>query len=107
MGFGHREQPKIGEEGSRPLCVIKAASSLTWPVFLAAQNRPQTAADKAVERREYQPMGMLEVAKPAAQGRVERRNHALNGVTHGTLGLGADFVPQDHQTFAAHPSLPC
>ncbi len=40
MDIVHREQPKISEEGIRPLFVIALASSLTPPVFLPAQHRP-------------------------------------------------------------------
>ncbi len=36
MGFGHREKPKIGEEGIRPLCVIASALALTRSVLLSA-----------------------------------------------------------------------
>jgi hypothetical protein len=48
MGLMHREQPKVGEEGIRPLLVIALASSLTRSVLLPAQHRPPTA-NKAVD----------------------------------------------------------
>jgi len=44
---------------------------------------------------------------PASQGRIERRNNVVDGVPLVTFRLGADFVPQRHQTFLAHPTLPC
>src|SRR5688572_8890590 len=50
---------------------------------------------------------MFEVAVPASQSRIERRNHAFNGVTHVTLRLVADFIAQRHQTFLAYPTLSC
>jgi hypothetical protein len=49
-------------------------------------------------------VSMFEVAIPAFQSRVKRRNHVLKGMTHGTLRLGADFIPQRHQTFLAYPT---
>jgi hypothetical protein len=49
MGFGHREQPKIGEKSIRPLFVIAQASSLTRSVLLLAQHCPQATANKSVD----------------------------------------------------------
>jgi hypothetical protein len=44
----HREQPKVSEEGIRPLFVIALASALTRSVLPPAQQRPQPTANKAV-----------------------------------------------------------
>ena len=52
MSCGHREQPKIGEEGIWPLFVIVQTSPLTLPVLLFAQLRLQSTPNKAVDRRE-------------------------------------------------------
>lgn len=52
-------------------------------------------------------MGMFEVAVPAFQSRIERRNHAIDRMSAVTLRLGADPIAQRHQTFLAHPTLPC
>ena len=79
---------------------------MTGSVLLTAQQRSQATANKPVERRESVPMGMLEVAVPALQSRVQRLNHASDGRPHGLLRLGANFIPQEHQTFLAHPTLP-
>jgi hypothetical protein len=49
MGRKHREQPKVSEEGIRPLLVIASASALTRSVLLPAQHRPQATANKAVD----------------------------------------------------------
>jgi len=49
MGFRHREEPKIGEEGIRPLFVIVETSSLTRSVLLLSQHRPQSTPNKAVD----------------------------------------------------------
>src|SRR5512138_1919710 len=80
---------------------------MTGSVLLTAQQRSQATANKPVERRESVPMGMLEVAVPASQSRVERRNHASDGAAHSLLRLRADFIAQGHQTFLARPTLPC
>jgi hypothetical protein len=49
VGRGHREQPKISEEGIWPLFMIALASPLTWSVLLPAQYRPQPATNKSVD----------------------------------------------------------
>src|SRR5437879_5560372 len=93
MGIEHREQPKVGEEGIRPPYMIVEAVSLTRSALLLAQHCPQSTANKAVDRRECVPMGMLEVAIPALQDGIERRNRALDGVAVIAGREGTDFVP--------------
>ena len=72
---------------------------MTGSVLLTAQQRSQATANKPVERRESVPMGMLEVAVPALQSRVQRLNHASDGRPHGLLRLGADLIAQDIRLF--------
>ena len=93
MGCRQREQPKISEEGIRPAPMIVQGMTLTRPVVLSAQHSPQATVDKAVDGREGEPMGVLEVTIPALQERIERRNRALDRMTSATLGAGTDFVP--------------
>jgi hypothetical protein len=81
MSLGHREQPKISEEGIRPSSVIAKAATLTRAMKLSAQDRSQTATNKAVDGREGVSVGVLEIAEPATQEWIERRNDALDRVT--------------------------
>ena len=74
MGFGHREQPKTSEEGIRPPFVIVQTSSLARSVLLFSQHRPQSTANEAVDRREREAVGLLEVGVPTLQRRIQRRN---------------------------------
>ena len=105
MSLGHREQPKISEEVIWPSGVIAKASTLTRTMKLSAQDRPQTTTNKAVDRREGVLVCMLEIAEPAAQDRVDRRNDALDRIAPVTLGQGPEFIPQPHETLLAHLPL--
>jgi hypothetical protein len=105
MSLGHREQPKISEEGIWPSGVIAKASTLTRTMKLSAQDRSQTATNKAVDGLEGVAGGVLEIAEPATQEWIERRNDALDRVTPVPLGQGPDFIPQAHETLLAHPTL--
>src|SRR6267154_3943516 len=77
MSLGHREQPKISEEDIWPTSVIAKASTLTRTMKLSAQDRSQTATNKAVDEREGVTVGVLEIAEPATQDRVDEAEAAL------------------------------
>jgi hypothetical protein len=85
-GLGHREQPKISEEGIRPSRVIAKASTLPRTMKLSAQDRSKAATNKAVDGREGVSVGVLEIAEPTTQEWIERRNDDLDRVTPVTLG---------------------
>jgi hypothetical protein len=97
-GLGHREQPKISEEGIWPSRVNAKASALTRTMKLSAHDRSQTAMNKAVDGREGVAIGMLEIAEPATQEWIDRGNGVLDRVTPITPGQGPDFIPQPHET---------
>jgi hypothetical protein len=105
MSLGHREQPKISEEGIWPSTVIAKAATLPRTMKLSAQNRSQTATNKAVDGREGVTVGVLEIAEPATQDRVDRRNDGLDRIAPATLGQGPNLIPQPHETLLAHPTL--
>ena len=92
-GRGHREQPKISEEGIWPSRVIAKASTLTRTMKLSTQDRSKAATNKAVDGREGVSVGLLEIAEPTTQEWIERRNDVLDRVTPVTRGLGPDFIP--------------
>lgn len=48
-------------------------------------------------------MGVLEIAKPATQGRVDRRNDVRDRVAPVTLGQSPDFIPQPHEILPPTP----
>lgn len=62
--------------------------------------RPTT--DEPIHRRELMPVGVLEVALPAAQHRIDGHNHVLDGLSTVTLCLRADSIPHRFQTFLAN-----
>jgi len=86
MSLGHREQPKISEEDIWPTSVIAKASTLTRTMKLSAQNRSQTATNKAVDGREGVGVSVLKIAEPATQDRGDRRNDARDRIAPVTLG---------------------
>ncbi len=106
MGLIHREQPKSSEVCIRPLLMIAQAAPPAGSMLLAAQDRPQATADKAVEGREGITMGVLEVAKPPLQDRIERRDNACDMVTAIAFPQGTDFVLERGETLLANPALP-
>jgi hypothetical protein len=85
--------------------VIAKAATLSGTMKLSAQDRSQTPTNKAVDGREGVAMGVLEIAKPATQNRVDRRNDGLDRIAPATLGEGPEFIPQPHETLLAHPTL--
>lgn len=93
MGLVHREQSKISEESVWPLLVIVEALSLTRAVLLPTHQRPQPPANKTVDGREREPVGMLEVVVPAAQSWIQSRNRGRNGVAAAALCPCPDFIP--------------
>ncbi|SAL06544.1 hypothetical protein AWB81_07646 [Caballeronia arationis] len=72
---------------------------------LSAQDRSQTATNKAVDGREGVSMGVLEIAEPAAQEWSERGDDVLDRVPPVTPGQGPNFIPQSHEALLAHPTL--
>ncbi len=86
MSLGHREQPKISEEGIWPSTVIAKAATLPRTMKLSAQNRSQTATNKAVDGREGVGVSVLKIAEPATQDRGDRRNDARDRIAPVTLG---------------------
>jgi len=66
---------------------------LTATVMLSSHQSPQATAHKAIDCREGEPMGVLEVTIPAPQHRIQRRNRDLDGMPAATLGVGTDLIP--------------
>jgi hypothetical protein len=73
MGLGHREHPKISEEGIGPSSVIPKEVTLTRTMKLSAQDRSQTATNEAVDGREGESMGVPEITERTSQEWIKRR----------------------------------
>ncbi len=67
--------------------------------LLLAQHRPQPAANEAIQLAKLPWVGVLEVAKPAFQDRIERLNDPLEAHPLCAAGLAPQFVLQGFQAF--------
>ena len=76
VGLGHREESQLGKECIGPTVVVGKSVPSTGTLLLLAQQRAQSAPDKAVHTVEGPRMSVLEVAKPALEHRVQFRNDA-------------------------------
>ena len=65
------EQPGFSEERVGPALMVSTTETDAGPLFLLAQDGAQTSSNHPVECNEGVGMGMLEVAEPASEQRVE------------------------------------
>ena len=70
--------------------------------LLFAQERPQSSSDQRVQRLKHAPLGMLEVAIPSSQHRVEFGDDPPETVTSRAPRERAHFVFQGHQALLPH-----
>ena len=80
VGCFQGEQPLLSEEGIAPALLIGGASSEAGPLFLFAQDGAQPSSHEAVEDAIQGRRGVLEVAEPASQHRVEILNDPFEAV---------------------------
>src|ERR1700694_5189297 len=66
------EQPGSCEESVWPALTVENAPAEPRTLGLLAQERPQPPTDEAVERAELGRVGVLEVAEPSLEHRVQR-----------------------------------
>jgi hypothetical protein len=70
VSFAHGEKPTFSEKGIWPQPAIFNSSARIWPLLMFAQDGSKATAYKAVEGTECVMMGVLEVSKPAFDGRI-------------------------------------
>jgi hypothetical protein len=68
--FAHGEKPTFSEKGIWQQPMIFTSSARIGPLLMFAQNGPQATAYEAVQGTKRVMMGMLEVSKPAFDGRI-------------------------------------
>jgi hypothetical protein len=88
------EQPAIREEGIGPALMVAVAASDARALVLLAQDGAQAAADNAVEDAEQSWCGVLEIAKPAPQQRVEVVDDPLQTVAAAAARQASHFIPR-------------
>src|ERR1035437_10750753 len=84
MGTFQREQPKVREELVRPAMMIQASSLASSPMTFPL-DAPQSHTHPSVYVIQAPPVGMLEVAVPASQARVDLRDDRLQTHSAGPL----------------------
>src|SRR5438552_13989156 len=82
--------------------MIGLASSNAGALLLLAQDGAQPSADEAVEDAEQSWCGVLEVAKPSPQHRVEVSDDPLQAIAPAAARHASDFVPERLQALLAH-----
>jgi len=70
VSFAHGEKPTFSEKGIWPQPVIFTSFARTWPLLMFAQDGSQATANKTVKGTERIMMSVLEVSKPAFDGRI-------------------------------------
>ena len=82
------------EEGIGPAVMVGGAPSHAGALFLLAQDGAQPATDEAVEDAEQGGRGMLEVAKPPPEHRVEITDDPLQAIASTAARHASHFVPR-------------
>ena len=95
------EQPGVGEEGVGPALMVGQAAPEAGMLGLLAQDRAQSSSHEPVERREGVWVGVLEVAEPAAQHRVEIGDDPREALPLRPSRLGPDAVLEPGQALPA------
>ena len=96
-----REQPGLCEEGIWPAPAIALAETESRTFVLLAQDRSQPSTDEAVERGELGVVGMLEVAEPSLEQRVQAGDDAGEARAARASGPGPYAVFEAVQAFLA------
>src|SRR5882672_6975182 len=87
--------------------MVGLTSSDAGALFLLTQDRAQASADKAVEDTEQSWRGMLEVAKPPPQQRVEVIDDPPQAVAPAAARQTSHFVLERLQALLAHQPATC
>src|SRR5208337_1687947 len=99
------EQPRRGEESIGPTYSVLGGSAATGSFLLLAQHRSQPSAHEGVDVLEAGGR-VLEVAKPALERGIERRDRAGEALSARPFGLGPDPVPKAQNAFLSHEPVP-
>src|SRR6516165_6275144 len=86
------EQPSLREEGIWPALMISSALSEARSLVLFAQECTQPSPNELIEPNEGERMGMLEVAKPAAQRPIKVDDDAFEAIAARAPRLLPDLV---------------
>src|SRR5215470_9402628 len=96
------EKPLCREEGIGPALMVLPRASSALTLVPSPQDRPKSSPHKAVDSLKRRRPRVFEVAKPAAQPRVEVCQNLRETAAPGPPRLLTNLVPQRLQTLGAH-----
>lgn len=100
------EQSLIREEGVRPALLVGFTSSEAGPLVLLAQDGTQPAPNELIKGAELEWRGVLEVAEPSPQRRIEVRNDPREAVTSAADRFGPYLVLERFQALLSYEPAP-
>src|ERR1700730_19109687 len=96
------EQSLVREEGVRPSLMVGFASSEPGPLVLLAQDGSQPPPNETIKVAELEWCGVLEIAEPSPQRRIEIRDDPREAVTSAAYSLGPHLVLERSQALLSH-----
>src|ERR1700724_3624382 len=96
------EQSLVREEGVRPSLMGGFASSEPGPLVLLAQDGSQPPPNETIKVAELEWCGVLEIAEPSPQRRIEIRDDPREAVTSAAYSLGPHLVLERSQALLSH-----
>src|SRR6202140_1397380 len=96
------EQALGGEEALRPSPVGVFAPSEPGPLVLLAKDGPQPPPNETIKVAELEWCGVLEIAEPSPQRRVEIRDDPREAVTSAAYRFGPHLVLERSQALGSH-----
>src|ERR1700730_2692174 len=96
------EQSLVREEGVRPSLMVGFASSEPGPLVLLAQDGSQPPPNETIKVAELEWCGVLEIAEPSPQRRIEIRDDPREAVTSAAYRLGPHLVLERFQALLSH-----
>src|SRR6266478_3891031 len=96
------EQSLVREEGVRPSLMVGFASSEPGPLVLLAQDGTQPPPNETIKVAELEWCGVLEIAEPSPQRRIEIRDDPREAVTSAAYRFGPHLVLERFQALLSH-----
>src|ERR1700737_1669966 len=100
------EQSLVREEGVRPSLMVGFASSEPGPLVLLAADGTQPSPNETIKVAELEWCGVLEIAEPSPQRRVDIRDDPREAVTSAAYRFGPPLVLERFQALLSHEPAP-
>src|SRR5258708_37848152 len=100
------EQSLVREEGVRPSLMVGFASSEPGPLVLLAQDGTQPPPNETIKVAELEWCGVLEIAEPSPQRRVEIPDDPRDAVPPAAYRLGPHLVLERPQALLSPEPAP-